>query len=225
MKLTNPLPGEWSSMYGPALDDELATLTGYLDQQLEAIRASVYGLTEEQARSTPCRSALSLGGILKHTLDVMRGALVRLRNQTPDTDYSEAGVAKFQAQFTILDGETTAAVLAEWDQIRAELLAELVTADPGAVTEEPPAPWYGRFEAQSIHLRHYLTHLVEEFARHAGHADIIREQLDGVAVPSLVMTLLGAPANPFFTPFEPQPGTIGFSRPVAPASSMARSSA
>ena len=51
-------------------------------------------------------------------------------------------------------------------------------------------------------------HLVEEFARHAGHADILREQIDGVAVPALVLTLAGAPANDFFQPYEAAPGTL-----------------
>ena len=50
---------------------------------------------------------------------------------------------------------------------------------------------------------------MEELARHAGHADIIREQIDGTAVPTLVLTLAGAPANPFFEPYVPAPGTIG----------------
>ena len=44
----------------PALLTESATLTGYIAEMLDAIRASVHGLTDEQARSRPCRSALSL---------------------------------------------------------------------------------------------------------------------------------------------------------------------
>jgi hypothetical protein len=52
------------------------------------------------------------------------------------------------------------------------------------------------------------VHLVEECARHAGHADIIREQIDGVAVPALVLTLAGASANDFFQPYQPAPGTL-----------------
>jgi hypothetical protein len=53
------------------------------------------------------------------------------------------------------------------------------------------------------------VHLIEETARHAGHVDILREQLDGVAVPALVLTLEGMPANKFFQPYVPVPGTIG----------------
>ena len=72
----------------------------------------------------------------------------------------------------------------------------------------PPAPWHGIFDARPIHVRYYLVHLVEEFARHAGHADIIREQIDGVAVPTLVLTLAGAGVNDFFQPYQPDPGTL-----------------
>ncbi len=46
-------------------------------------------------------------------------------------------------------------------------------------------------------------------ARHAGHADIIREQIDGVAVPQIQLSLEGMPANNFFQPYVAQPGTFG----------------
>ena len=46
-------------------------------------------------------------------------------------------------------------------------------------------------------------------ARHAGHADIIREQLDGLSVQTLQLTLEGQLANNFFQPYVPAPGTIG----------------
>ena len=59
-----------------------------------------------------------------------------------------------------------------------------------------------------IRARYYLAHQVEEMARHAGHADILREQLDGTSVPALVMTRAGVPANAFFQPYAPSPGTI-----------------
>jgi hypothetical protein len=54
---------------------ESETLAGYLEQQLADLRASSYGLTEEQARLTPCRSALSIGGLVKHAAYVCRGGV------------------------------------------------------------------------------------------------------------------------------------------------------
>lgn len=85
----------------------------------------------------------------------------------------------------------------------------LEAADPGAEVLAPPAPWAGLEEPTPTSLRYALLHQVEELARHAGHADIIREQIDDTAVPTLVLTLAGAPANPFFEPYVPAPGTIG----------------
>ena len=92
--------------------------------------------------------------------------------------------------------------------MRAQLLATVAAADPAGDTMAPPAPWHGIFDARPIHARYYLVQLVEECARHAGHADIIREQIDGVAVPALVLTLAGANANDFFQPYQPAPGTL-----------------
>jgi hypothetical protein len=55
-------------MFIPGRYSESEVLVGYLDQQLTAIRAAAYGLTDQQARQTPCRSALSIGGLVKHRL-------------------------------------------------------------------------------------------------------------------------------------------------------------
>ena len=65
-------------MYEPARDDEITGLVRYLGQQLEAIRAAAIGLTDEQVRERPCRSALSIGGLIKHATYGMRGATARL---------------------------------------------------------------------------------------------------------------------------------------------------
>jgi hypothetical protein len=51
--------------------------------------------------------------------------------------------------------------------------------------------------------RFHLVHHIEEFARHAGHADIIREQLDGASAASLLMAVEGRPGNAFIQPWTP----------------------
>ena len=53
-------------MYRPAEHNEITGLLHYLDQQLDALRASAFGLTEAQSRETPCRSSLSIAGLIKH---------------------------------------------------------------------------------------------------------------------------------------------------------------
>lgn len=195
-------------MYAPAQHDEATGLAAYIDEQLTAIRAAAFGLTEEQARETPCRSALSVGGIIKHAAYIMRGALERLRTEVVERPMDAAAYAAFTDSFAVRDDETVAATIEDFDQVQAQLLAAVAMTDPGGRTTAPPAPWHGIVDARPIHARHYLVHLVEEWARHAGHADIIREQIDGVAVPTLVLTLAGASANDFFQPYQPAAGTL-----------------
>jgi hypothetical protein len=109
----------------------------------------------------------------------------------------------------LTDDETAAGALAEFDTARAEYLAAVAATDPSSPTVEPPAPWHGIDDALPAFARYYLVHQVEELARHAGHADIIREQLDGVAVPAIVLSESGFAANDFFQPYVAAPGTLG----------------
>ncbi|MDF2977998.1 MAG: hypothetical protein K0S40_2726 [Actinomycetospora sp.] len=195
-------------MYAPAQHDEVTGLVNYIDQQLAAIRAAAFGLTEEQARETPCRSALSVGGIIKHTVHGMRDALERLRTDVTEQPLDAAAYAAFADSLVVRDDETVAGTIEDFDRVRPPLLAAVAATDPAGDTTAPPAPWFGIVDARPIHRRYYLVHQVEEFARHAGHADIIREQIDGVAVPAMVLTLAGASANDFFQPYRPAPGTL-----------------
>jgi hypothetical protein len=197
-------------MYEPACDDEITGLVNYVEQQLAAIRAAAIGLTDEQARLRPCRSALSIGGLVKHATHVMRGATARLSDDGgAPVEIDEDAYAQYMASFALADGETAAEAVAHFDEARLGSLSALRDADPGAPSVEPPAPWFGIHDARPAHLRYYLVHQVEELARHAGHADIIREQIDGVSVPRIVLSQEGAPGNPFFEPYTPAPGTLG----------------
>lgn len=194
-------------MYAPTEDDEATTIVRYADQQLAALRASLLGLTEEQARSRPCRSALSPAGLVKHVARVMSRTVETL---SPGTGAAaELDFAGHEASFVLTDDETAAEVRARFEAVRPAYLAALASADPDARVTAPPAPWDGIDDERPVRLRFLLLHQVEELARHAGHADIVREQIDGVAVPALVMTEEGRAANAFFTPYEPAPGTIG----------------
>jgi hypothetical protein len=194
-------------MYAPAEHDETTGLLHYLEQQLDALRASAFGLTEAQSRETPCRSSLSIASLIKHATHAMRGATARLSGSALTMDGD--AIAAYIASFVPTSDQSTVSLIAEFDAARAEYLDAFSAADPNAKAVEPPAPWHGRLDEGQIRLRYYLTHQIEEMARHAGHADIIREQLDGTSIPALVLTLEGAPANGFFQPYTPAPGTIG----------------
>lgn len=196
-------------MYLASTDDEITGVARYLDQQLDAIRASVIGLTEELARARPCASSLSVGGLLQHVIYGMVGVIDRLADPTGVPTFDEAAFARYQLSFTVGDDATVAGTLAEFDRVRPAYLAAVAAADPDAEWVEPPAPWNGVFEPRTARVRFYLVHQVEELARHAGHADIIREQLDGVAIPAIVLSQEGMAASSFFTPYVAAPGTIG----------------
>ncbi|MGW7439836.1 DinB family protein [Streptomyces sp. NPDC054849] len=157
------------------LGDERGTLLAFVEAQRSAIRESVLGLSEEQAASRPTVSELTLSGVLKHVAEVELGWLrmaqqaVNERRRTEET-WGEA--------FRLVEGESIASVLAFWDEVRQETEA-FVAALPSLddTFPLPPAPWFPK--DGKVSMRWMLLHLVEEFARHAGHADIVRETLDG----------------------------------------------
>ena len=96
-------------MYEPSRDSEVVGLLRYVDQQLSAIRASVHGLTEQQARETPCRSALSIAGMIKHTAQGMRGVTANLRDGMAADPLTEHDFAQYLAGSVLADDESTLA--------------------------------------------------------------------------------------------------------------------
>ncbi|UEJ81226.1 DinB family protein [Brachybacterium halotolerans subsp. kimchii] len=203
-----PAPTQEHTMYAPTQDTEIDGLVGYIDAQLDALRASIHGLTEEQAHAAPCRSALSVGALVKHAIYGMREATERLTAGPRLDPLTPEAFAKHADSTRLGDDESAAALLPAFDAARADYLAALRSTDPAAASQEAPAPWAGITAPTPILQRYYLVHQVEELARHAGHADIIREQIDGVTIPEILMTLSGQEANEFFTPYEAPAGTI-----------------
>ncbi|MEV6727816.1 DinB family protein [Streptomyces sp. NPDC051364] len=155
--------------------DERGTLLLFVESQRTAIRESLAGLTEEQAASRPSASELSLSGLVKHVAEVEL-AWLRLAQQRPNEiqrDREAWGEA-----FLLVGAETVPSVQAFWEGVTAELTA--FVRDLPSLDETfplPPAPWFP--ENGKVSMRWMLLHLVEEFARHAGHADVIRESIDG----------------------------------------------
>lgn len=197
-------------MYTPTATDEIDGIANYLDQQLAALRASAVGLTEEQVRLRPCRSALSIGGLLKHATYGMEAATRRLREPggTPGA-IDQAAYDAYMGSFALTDDETGQGTLDAFDRARVDYVAAVRERDPESDTVEPPSPWFGIFDARPANARYYLVHQIEEMARHAGHADIIREEIDGMSVAAIQLSLEGMAANDFFQPYVPAPGTLG----------------
>ncbi|MER6315355.1 DinB family protein [Streptomyces sp. NPDC001581] len=157
------------------LGDERGTLLSFVEAQRVALREAAQGLTEEQAASRPSVSELSLSGLLKHAADCELSWL-RLARQAPAEE--QRSEESWGEAFRLVEGETIPGVLAFWDGVVKETEA-FIAAVPSLddTFPLPPAPWFPK--DAKVSMRWMLLHLVEEFARHAGHADIIRESLDG----------------------------------------------
>lgn len=189
-------------MYAPTIHDESHGLAEYVDQQLEALRASAFGLTDEQARLTPTRSALSIGGIIKHTSFVIRPPEPGEESVPEGGEITEDAYAAFMDTFVLREDETLADTIAAFDERRTAVVEWVQTSDPDEEITVPPAPWYGLMKSSRARLRYSHGHLVEELARHAGHADIIREQIDGATSLELVLADTDRPATPFAQPWS-----------------------
>ncbi|MEV5507600.1 DinB family protein [Streptomyces orinoci] len=157
--------------------DERGTLLAFIDGQRDGIRNAVFGLTEEQAASRPSASELSLSGLLKHAVDAEAGWIARAKRKEPEV-IDEAAMARWRDSFRLTGDETVAGVLARWEEVAAETERFVRSvANLEETFELPPVPWMP--ESRTVSIRWMLLHLVEELARHAGHADVIRESLDG----------------------------------------------
>ncbi|MCC9309775.1 DinB family protein [Kitasatospora sp. RB6PN24] len=158
------------SRFAPPAPDERSALLGFLQQQRAALRFAVFGLTDEQAWSVPSTSELSLAGLLKHAaVTERRWVLAALAGRElpglwPITDPG--------AEFQRAEGDTVDALLANWEKAAAET-EEVVAALPSL--DVPCA----NAQAAQWSARWVLLHLIEETARHAGHADVIRQSIDG----------------------------------------------
>ena len=115
---------------------------------------------------------------------------------------SEDQFRAFTESFVLLEGEDLEETLATFDARRARIIEWIATTDPDTVVTQPPAPWYGQMTSTRVRLRYQHGHLIEELARHAGHADIIREEIDGASAGSLLLAVLGREGTAFLRPWE-----------------------
>lgn len=163
---------------------ERADLLETLAAHRHFLRYTVRDLTDEQARARTTASELCLGGLIKHVAetesswvdfvlggaDAMAHATEEWTAEREDDDYS--------AQFRMLPGETLAGVLARYEEVARrtdEVVATLPDLDASSLL--PEAPWFEPGKRWSA--RRVLLHVIAETAQHAGHADVIRESLDG----------------------------------------------
>jgi uncharacterized damage-inducible protein DinB len=145
----------------PQIAGERETLTGFLQFQRDTLAWKCAGLTPEQLRSTPIApSTLSLLGLVRHMANVEQGW--------------------FREVFA---GEELEPIPDAWAPVDADETFDLwrsTCARSRKIVEAAPSlDDVGHDGDDAFSLRWILTHMIEEYARHNGHADLLRERLDG----------------------------------------------
>ncbi|WP_433258052.1 DinB family protein [Streptosporangium sp. CA-135522] len=178
------------------LDAERADLLAELATARLALINTTRGLSDEQVGECPTVSALCLGGLIKHVASVEEGWMrfvvegpSAMRYDLPEgvtwADLTAGTACEFpqwaidhQNDFRMLPGETLAGVVERYEQVAARS-EEIIAAVPdlSATHPMPEAPWNEAGAVRSV--RRVLMHVIAETAQHAGHADILRETLDG----------------------------------------------
>lgn len=149
-------------------EDERAVLLGYLTYHRAVLARKVEGLSDEQARLTACPpSTLTLLGLIRHMTDVERWWFRRvlLAEDVPAL-FDDEEEWQLPADATIAE-----AMAAYWSEIET-IDRHLVTASMDDRNLGDPDP--GQHT-----LRRTIVHMIEEYARHCGHADLMREAIDG----------------------------------------------
>ncbi|AVM01378.1 hypothetical protein C6V83_15125 [Gordonia iterans] len=163
---------------------ERADLLASLGQARFFLKFTARDLTTEQASERTTVSALTIGGLIKHVAlteagwaDFFQHGAQALAHGKDFTELTEDDYAERDKEFALQPGETLDEVIARYDEIAArtdELIANAESLD--VKHKLPEAPWFTEAEWS---IRRVVTHLIAETAQHAGHADIIRESLDG----------------------------------------------
>ncbi len=161
------------------LTGERADLLETLAKHRSFLRYTVRDLTDEQAAQRPTASGLCLGGLIKHVTVGERQWVDFILDGPSAMDHGKDWqVGDWLDIFRMRDDETLAGVLAEYEQVAGrtdQIVATLPDLD--ASHPLPTAAWFDPDASWSA--RRVLLHLIAETAQHAGHADILRETLDG----------------------------------------------
>ncbi|RIV39182.1 DinB family protein [Micromonospora radicis] len=162
------------------LPPERADLLETLQKHRFFLRHTARDLTDEQAGQHSTASELCVGGLIKHTAYIEAGwaGFIVEGAAALSSGADPAAYEQHANSFRMLPGETLAGVLAAYDQVAGrtdELVRTLPDLDAGQPL--PEAPWFeagARWSARRVFL-----HIIAETAQHAGHADIVREAIDG----------------------------------------------
>lgn len=198
--------------------DERDALATFAHQQIHQLATTLHGVDRKQLAATPTASAFSLGTLARHGIRVAQDVLVGIRS-APDrpelpSEVSAAGSDSWSAEDGAEDswdaeedsedswGDVDAlrpdddadTLIAELEQVAAEIAQAIRAAHPDTEVPVPDVPWFATATRWTV--RWCALHLIEEFARHAGHADILRETLDGTGAYELNALADGEPWPP-----------------------------
>jgi Protein of unknown function (DUF664) len=159
------------------LTRERADLIESLQRHRAFLRFTVRDLTDEQASKRPTVSQLDLAGLIKHVAATEAG-WARFAEGGAEAMHRNWGPDVQTRHWHLAPGETLAGVLADYEAV-AQHTDDLVAALPDLDADHPlpDAPWFepgARWSARRVFL-----HIIAETAQHAGHADILRESIDG----------------------------------------------
>ena len=156
---------------------ERDTLIEFLRQQRYVLKLAAYKLNDEQAQAAPSVSDLSVGGIIKHVALTERHWIQRM---LAGRELETPPEAEYEDGFRFIGDETLEFWLDFYDEVAAETEAIIAAEeDLGRLVPIPKGvPWFPADE-DYWSVRWVLVHVIEETARHAGHADIVRESVDG----------------------------------------------
>lgn len=152
--------------------DERATLTSVLQWQRDTLMMKCAGLTDEQLRRRAVApSGLSLLGLVRHLAEVERSWFRNVLNGEDAGGYFPRNAAGERTEFHVEDADP-AESFRIWEETCARSRAVVEAA--GSLDAQ------GHYGEETYSLRYVLAHMIEEYARHNGHADLLREVIDGV---------------------------------------------
>jgi uncharacterized damage-inducible protein DinB len=182
--------------------NEVELLLAYIAQQRHGIINATHGLTDEQAACKPAQSELNLITLIQHVIEMERVWITLATDGTWENDFE-----RYQSAFTLGD-RTLSEVVARYRAVAAA--TEMSIRDTGDLDRMVPVPsgvpsFPGDVDAWSV--RWILLHLMEEVARHAGHADFLREAIDGATMYQLMAAVEDCPDSPWMQKWQPARAT------------------
>ncbi|WP_152354577.1 mycothiol transferase [Brachybacterium subflavum] len=162
--------------------DERDALATFASQQIRQLGTTLHGLTPEQLAAAPSVSTMSLGALARHALYVTENILGGICEAPQPGAGAERTPEQAQAEGAIdaaaIRADDTAQGLIDALEEQARAAGSLLRkVDLDTDVPIPDAPWFTG--AEHWNNRWSALHLIEELARHTGHADIIRESIDG----------------------------------------------